>query len=125
MRFMIMHKLDETVPGSYQPTPEFLALLGPFMEEVTKSGVMLAGEGLRPSTDNAARVKVTDKKTTITDGPFTETKELIAGFVLVDVRDKAEAVEIARRFADVFAQTGLDVEIDVRRVTEFEDITAG
>ncbi|MFC0007353.1 YciI family protein [Micromonospora siamensis] len=122
---MIMHKLDETVPGSYQPTPEFLALLGPFMEEVTKSGVMLAGEGLRPSTDNAARVKVTDKKTTITDGPFTETKELIAGFVLVDVRDKAEAVEIARRFADVFAQTGLDVEIDVRRVTEFEDITAG
>ncbi|WP_245669784.1 YciI family protein [Micromonospora mirobrigensis] len=122
---MIMHKLDETVPGSYQPTPEFLELLGPFMEEVTKSGVMLAGEGLRPSTDNAARVKVTDKKTTITDGPFTETKELIAGFVLVDVRDKAEAVEIARRFADVFAQTGLDVEIDVRRVTEFEDINAG
>jgi hypothetical protein len=67
---------------------------------------------------DSSRITVSDGKTTIKDGPFTETKELIAGFALVDVRSKEEAVEWAKRFADVFIDTGFDVEIDIRPICE-------
>ncbi|MCM0673264.1 YciI family protein [Micromonospora phytophila] len=119
---MLMHKLDENLPGAFNPDAAFMAKFGTFMQEVTQAGVLLAAEGLRPSTVDAARITVTGGKATVTDGPFTETKELIAGFALVEVRDKEEALEWAKRFADIFAQTIGEVEVDVRRVTEMSDI---
>src|SRR5215211_6639487 len=118
MRYMIMHKLDENVPGNFDPSPEFLARMGRFLQEAYGAGVVLAAEGLRPTSVDTSRITVSGGKTTITDGPFTETKELIAGFALVEVRSKEEAVEWAKRFTDVFIESGTDVEIDVRPVAE-------
>ncbi|MFF0172488.1 YciI family protein [Micromonospora profundi] len=119
MRYMMMHKLDETLPGAFNPSPEFLTRMESFMKEAGQSGILLAAEGLCPtSKDDATRITVTSGKTTVTDGPFTETKELIAGFALVDVRSREEAVEWGRRFADIFAETIGDVEVDIRRVYE-------
>ena len=124
MRFMLMHKLDDTKPELWNPTPDFIAKMGVFMEEANKSGALLSGEGLRPSSVDAGRITVTGGKSTVTDGPYAETKELIAGFALMQVRDKAEAMEWGRRFAEIFAESGVDVEVDVRRVTEWEDLAA-
>ncbi|WP_165984312.1 YciI family protein [Streptomyces sp. YIM 98790] len=118
MRYMLMHKLDESVPANFDPSPEFMTRMGAFMQEVGRAGVLLAAEGLLPSSASSARITVADGKRTVTDGPFTETKELIAGFALIEVRSREEAVEWASRFADVFEATGTEVEIDVRRVSE-------
>ncbi|MFD2764254.1 YciI family protein [Micromonospora eburnea] len=119
MQYMLMHKLDENVPGTFEPSPEFIKQMGAFMGEVVKSGVLLAAAGLHKSSkEDAARITATKGKTTITDGPFTETKELIAGFALMEVRSKEEALEWARRFTQVFIDHGVDVEVDVRRVNE-------
>jgi hypothetical protein len=118
MRYMLMHKLDENVPGTYDPTPEFQARMGTFMQEAYGAGVVLAAEGLHPTKVDSTRITVSGGKTTTTDGPFTETKELIAGFALVEVRSKEEAVEWAKRFTQVFIDSGLDVEVDVRPICE-------
>ncbi len=118
MRFMIMHKLDENVPGAFDPSPEFMARMGAFMQEAAQAGVLLAAEGLRPSKQDASRITVSGGKRTVTDGPFTETKELIAGFAMVQVRSKEEAVEWARRFVGCFDGIIDDLEVDVRRVAE-------
>ncbi|MET8308414.1 YciI family protein [Micromonospora sp. NPDC005173] len=118
MRYMLMHKLNENLPGAFDPSPEFNARMEAFMKEVAQSGILLAAEGLCETSKGATRISVTGGKTTVTDGPFTETKELIAGFALVDVRSQEEAVEWGRRFADVFAETIGEVEVDIRRVYE-------
>ncbi|MGI5244985.1 YciI family protein [Dactylosporangium sp. CA-139066] len=116
MRYMLMHKLDDSNPALWQPTPEFMARMGAFMEEVSKTGVLLAAEGLMPSSAGAAIVRVTDGQTTVTDGPFAEAKEVVGGFGILQVRDHAEAVEWAQRFAALFD----NVEVEVRRVSEYE-----
>lgn len=116
MRYMMMHKLDDSNPALWQPTPEFYAKFAAFTEEVNKAGVLLAAEGLQPSSAGAATIVVKDGQTTVTDGPFAEAKEVIAGFGIFQVRDHAEAVEWATRFAALFD----DVEIEVRRVSDFE-----
>ncbi|SCL20213.1 Uncharacterized conserved protein [Micromonospora rhizosphaerae] len=121
MRFMLMHKLDEDTPGAFNPSPEFMKRMDAFIGEVSKAGVLLAAEGLHPSKVDSTRLTTAKGKTTVTDGPFTETKELIAGFALVQVRSKEEAVEWGKRFIDVFVQEGIDVEVDVRRVCEPSD----
>ncbi|PWU59484.1 hypothetical protein DLE60_16395 [Micromonospora globispora] len=118
MRYMLMHKLDESVPGTFEPTPEFQKRMGAFIQEVAQAGVLLAAEGLCKSSEEFARITATKGKTTITDGPFTETKELIAGFGLLEVRSKEEAVEWGKRYVDIFIESGIDVEVDVRRVNE-------
>ncbi|MEU5907743.1 YciI family protein [Micromonospora sp. NPDC047467] len=119
MRYMMMHKIDENLPGAFNPSPEFMARMESFMKEAGQSGILLAAEGLcKTSKADATRITVTGGKTTVTDGPFTETKELIAGFALVDVRSHEEAVEWGRRFSDVFAETIGEVEVDIRRVYE-------
>ncbi len=122
MRFMIMHKLDENNHDAWHPDAAFLARMDAFIKEAVDAGVLLAGEGLRPSSVDAARITVTGGRSTITDGPFAETKELIAGFALMQLRDKAEAVEWGKRFADIFAETIGEVEVDIRRVAEEEDV---
>jgi hypothetical protein len=114
MRFMIMHKFDDKDAAAWSPTPDFMARMGTFVGEATKAGVLLAGEGLRPTAEGASRITVADGKTTVVDGPFAEAKEVIAGFAILDVRDQAEAVEWALRFGDMFD----NVEMEVRRVAE-------
>jgi hypothetical protein len=113
MRFLIVHRLDERVPGAFTPTREKMATMGQFMEEATKSGVLLAAEGVRPSVDGA-RVRFSGGKRTVTDGPFTEAKEVIAGFALVEVRSKEEAIYWASRFGELLG----DVEVEVRQIFE-------
>ncbi|MFF5177643.1 YciI family protein [Micromonospora sp. NPDC000316] len=122
MRYMLMHKLDENLPEAFNPSPEFIARMEGFLKEVAQSGVLLAAEGLCETSKGATRITVTGGKTTVTDGPFTETKELIAGFALLDVRSQEEAVEWGRRFADIFAETIGEVEVDVRRVFEMPEV---
>jgi hypothetical protein len=116
MRYMLMHKLDDTNPALWQPTPEFFARMGDFMAEATKAGVLLSGEGLRPTVEGAAKVKVKDGQTTVVDGPFAEAKEVIAGFAIMQVRDQAEAIEWATRFGAFFDE----VEVEVRKVADFD-----
>jgi hypothetical protein len=118
MRYMLMHKLDEKDPRSFNPTPEFIEKMGKFVGEAAQAGVLLAGEGLRPTTDGASRITVSNGKKTVTDGPFTETKELIAGFAIMQVRSHEEAVEWGRRFADLFDGELDYIQIDIRPVAE-------
>jgi len=112
---MMMHKFDDKDPAAWSPSPEFIARMGAFVEEATKAGVLLVGDGLRPTSEGAAQITVKDGKATVVDGPFAEAKEVIAGFAIVDVRDQAEAVEWATRFGQMFDK----VEIEVRKVAEF------
>jgi len=100
------------------PSQELLAEMGKFNEELVKAGVMLAGEGLQASS-KGARVKFSGKKRTVIDGPFSETKELIAGFWLWQVRSKEEAIEWVKRAPNPFP--GTESEIEIRQVFEAED----
>ena len=116
MRFMVMHYSSEDNEAGVPPSPEQMAEIGKYMEECVKSGVLLAGEGVRPSSFGA-RVTLQDDDFTVTDGPFAEAKELIAGFAILDVKSKDEAIEHAKRFARISGAT----RIDVRQVAEFSD----
>jgi hypothetical protein len=95
-----------------------LADMGKFNEELVKAGVMLAGEGLHPSS-KGARVRFSGASRTVIDGPFTETKELIAGFWIFQVKSKAEAIEWVKRCPNPF--TNIDSEIEIRQIFEAED----
>ena len=114
MRFMLIVKADHRSEAGVLPTEKELADMGRFNEGMVKSGVMLAGEGLQASS-KGARVTFKAGKPVVTDGPFTEAKELIAGFWLIQAKSKEEAVEWARRAPFV------DGEIEVRQVFELED----
>jgi hypothetical protein len=114
MRFLLMHKLDETRPDAYNPTPEFMAKMGQFMGETMQSGVLLAADGLTHSA-NGARIVVKNGKRDVIDGPFTEAKEVIGGYAIVQVRSKEEAVELGSRFAALF---GHDIEVEVRQMPD-------
>jgi hypothetical protein len=117
MRFMIIIKSNEETDAGRLPTEAELAAMANFNEEMVDAGVMLAGEGLRDST-KGARVKMNGGKTTVTDGPFTEAKELVAGFWLINVDSLEEAVGWARR---VPCAPDLEVNLEVREVSEAED----
>jgi len=116
MRYMLMHYSNEDNENDVPPTPELMAEMGAYMEEAARSGVLLAGEGVR-SSRHGARVTITDGEARVTDGPFAEAKELIAGFAILDVKSKDEAIEHAKRFARISGAT----QIDIRRVAEFSD----
>jgi len=117
MRFMIMIKADKNTEAGVLPDEKLLTEMGKYNEELVKAGIMLAGEGLQPSS-KGARVKFSGSKRTVTDGPFTETKELIAGFWLWQVKSKEEAIEWVKRCPNPL--TG-DSEIEIRQVFEAED----
>jgi hypothetical protein len=117
MRFMVMIKSDERTDSGLMPTEEELTAMGRYNEELVKAGVMLAAEGLGPSA-KGARVKFTDGKPTVIDGPFAEAKELIAGFWLLDVKSKEEAIEWVKR---VPCTDGVEVNIEIRQVMEADD----
>ncbi len=117
MRFMVIVKADKDSEAGVLPTQELLAQMGKFNEELVKAGVMLAGEGLQASS-KGARVRFSGNKKTVIDGPFSETKELIAGFWLWQVRSKEEAIEWLKRAP--FENT----EVEIRQVFEAEDFGA-
>lgn len=120
MRFMVMIRATEESESGVLPDAELMAEMGNFNEELVKAGVMLAGEGLHPSA-RGARVRFNGGGRTITDGPFTETKELIAGFWLWQVRSKEEAIEWLKRCPAPFKG---ECEIELRQVYEMEDFGA-
>ncbi len=118
MRFMVIVPANQDSEAGALPDEKIFAAMGKFNEEMVKAGVMLAGEGLHP-TSRGARLKYTDGKVTVTDGPFTESKELIAGFWLIQVRSKEEAIAWMKR-----APFGGGVELELRQVHEFADLAA-
>jgi hypothetical protein len=117
MRFMIIVKADKNSEAGVLPSTELLAAMGKYNEELVKAGVMLAGEGLQPSS-KGARVKFSGKKRTVIDGPFAETKELIAGFWLIQVKSKEEAIEWVKRCPNPMEG---ETEIEIRQVFEADD----
>ena len=121
MRFMVMVKATKDSEAGILPDEKLLAEMGKFNEELVKAGVMLAGEGLQPSS-KGARVRFSGTKRTVIDGPFAETKELIAGFWLWQVKSREEAIEWVKRCPDPFP--GIDSEIEIRQVFEAEDFGA-
>jgi hypothetical protein len=117
MRFMVMIKSNEDTEAGVMPSQELLTAMGKYNEELVNAGVMLAGEGLQPSS-KGARVKFSGDKRTVIDGPFTEAKELIAGFWLIQAKSKEEAIEWVKRCPN---PTGGESEIEVRQVFEADD----
>jgi hypothetical protein len=117
MRFMIMVKATKNTESGALPDEAMLAEMGKFNEQLVKAGVMLAGEGLHPSS-KGARIRFSGEKRTVIDGPFTESKELIAGFWLWQVKSKEEAIEWVKRCPN---PTGQEGEIEIRQVFEAED----
>ncbi|HEU0091374.1 MAG TPA: YciI family protein [Vicinamibacteria bacterium] len=117
MRFMVLVKADKNSEAGVLPDTKLLTAMGKFNEELVKAGVMLAGEGLQP-TSKGARVKFSGGKKTVIDGPFTEAKELVAGFWLWQVKSKAEAIEWLKRAP--FEET----EVEIRQIFEAEDFGA-
>jgi hypothetical protein len=123
MRFMMMVRANQDSEAGVPPSRELVAAMGKFNEEMVKAGVLLACDGLQPSS-KGARVRFSgDGKRTVVDGPFTETKELIAGYWLIQVRSKEEAIEWARRCPDPMGP-GVESEIEVRQVDEASDFPA-
>jgi hypothetical protein len=117
---MILIKADKNSEAGVLPDEQLLTEMGKFNEELVKAGVMLAGEGLHPSS-KGARVKFSGEQRTVTDGPFPETKELIAGFWLWQVNSKEEAIEWVKRCPNPM---GVESEIEIRQVFEAEDFGA-
>lgn len=113
MKFLLVHRIDESRPDAYAPDAQVVTGVGQLLGEMTKAGVLLAADGVRHSS-TGARVRASGGRRTVVDGPFTEAKEVIGGFAMLQVRSKAEAVEWASRFADVLGE----VEVEVREVAD-------
>ena len=120
MRFMIIRKADKQTEAGVMPSQELLTAMMKYNEEMAKAGVLLQGEGLQASS-KGARVKFAGGRPTVTDGPFTETKELIAGFTMIQVRSKAEAIEWVKRWPK---EDG-DPELEIRQLFEMDDFFKG
>ena len=118
MRYLMIHKIDESRPEASNPSPEFQAAMGAFMQECAESGVLLAAEGVTQSKDGAVLRKTEAGAVTVTDGPFTEAREVVGGFAVVKVESKEQALELAQRFMSLFEE----VSVEVRRIYEFEDL---
>ena len=120
MRFMVMIKANADSEAGVMPSQQLLVEMGKYNEELVRAGVMLAGEGLHPSS-KGSRVRFSGSKRTVVDGPFPETKELVAGFWLIQVKSKEEAIEWVKRCPN---PTGAESEIEIRQVFEAEDFGA-
>lgn len=119
MRFMMMYKPAQDEKAGALPSKEYLAEMAKHIEEGMKSGTLLATEGLQPSA-KGARVRLSGGKVTITDGPFTEAKELVAGFALIRANSKEEAIEMAKNFLQVAG----DGETEIRQLYEASDFAS-
>ncbi|TPG67706.1 YciI family protein [Pseudomonas arsenicoxydans] len=121
MRFMIIIKASQDSEAGVMPTEELLTAMGNYNEELVKAGIMLEGEGLHPSS-KGARVRFSGDKRSVIDGPFAETKELIAGYWIWQVKSKQEAIDWVKRCPN--PMPGTDAEIEIRQVFEAEDFGA-
>jgi hypothetical protein len=121
MRFMIIVKASKDSEAGKMPSEQLLAAMGKYNEELVKAGIMLAGEGLQPSS-KGARVRFSGERRTVIDGPFTETKELIAGFWLWQVKSRQEAIDWVKRCPN--PMPGTEAEIEIRQVFEAQDFGA-
>jgi hypothetical protein len=117
MRFMVIIKADAKSEAGEMPSERLLTEMGKYNEELVKAGIMLAGEGLHPSS-KGARVRFSGAKRTVIDGPFSDTNELVAGFWLIQVKSKEEAIEWVKRIPN---PDGADTEVEIRQVFEAED----
>jgi len=122
MRFMMIRKADEQTEAGAMPSETILVAMGQYNEAMVEAGVMLAGEGLKPSSQGA-RVKFTRGKPTVIDGPFAETKELIAGYSIIEVASKEEAIGWAKRWPAIDSEE--NVEIELRPIYELSDFGSG
>ncbi|MGH8832220.1 MAG: YciI family protein [Polaromonas sp.] len=120
MKFMVMVKADKNSEAGVMPSEQLLTEMGKFNEALVKAGVLLAAEGLHPSS-KGARVKFSGSKRTVVDGPFAETKELVAGFWMLQVKSKEEAIEWIKRCPNPMEG---ESEIEIRQVFEAEDFGA-
>jgi hypothetical protein len=118
MRFMIIRKADSDTEASVMPSEQLIAAMGKYNEELVKAGVMVDGAGLQASS-KGARVHFKDGKPTVIDGPFVETKELIAGFTIIQVKSKEEALAWVKRWP-ILDGAG-NVQLEVRQMFEMED----
>jgi hypothetical protein len=121
MRVMVIVKADKSSEAGVLPDEKLLADMGNFNDELAKAGVLLAGEGLQPSS-KGKRVRFSGSKRTVIDGPFAETKELVAGFWLWQVKSMDEAIEWVKRSPNPFP--GTESEVEIRQVFEAEDFGA-
>ena len=119
MRFMMLVKASPDSEAGVLPSREMVAAMGKYNEELIRAGVMLAGEGLHDSS-KGARVSFSGQNRTVTDGPFTETKELIAGYWLIQVKSKEEAIEWAKRCPCPHGEAA-EGEIELRQIFELDD----
>jgi len=117
MRFMVMVKATKDSEAGVMPSQEAMDAWGKYNEELVKNGILLAAEGLQPSS-KGVRVRFSGAKRTVIDGPFTETKELVAGFSLLQVKSMEEAIEWVKRSPNPMSD---DSEVEIRQVMEWED----
>ena len=118
MRFLMMHRVSESDPVAWNPTPEFIASMGAMIEDWTKRGILITAEGVHKSDKGALVRKTRGVGIKATDGPFTEAKEVIGGFALINAESREQAVQYASEYAEVFDQ----IEVEVRQVVEFDDL---
>ncbi|CAM3309264.1 YciI family protein [Kibdelosporangium persicum] len=118
MRFLMVHRVDQNATEAWNPSPEFVAKIGAMIQDWTQRGILITAEGVHPSEKGAKVRKARDKGITATDGPFTEAKEVIGGFALINAADLAEAVKLAQDYADLFDE----IEVEVRQVVEFDEV---
>ncbi|KDD70363.1 YciI family protein [Pseudomonas mandelii] len=118
MRFMIIVKASQDSEAGVMPSEELMTAMGNYNEELVKAGILIECDGLQPSS-KGARVRFSGEKRTVIDGPFAETKELIAGYWLWNVKSKQEAIEWVKRCPN--PMPGTDAEIEIRQVFEAED----
>ena len=124
MKFMVIVKASKDSEAGVMPSPEAMQSMIKFNEEMARAGILLASEGLHPSK-NGARVRFSkdDDKRTVTDGPFTETKELVAGFWILQVKSRDEAIAWIKRAPH--PNPGIETEVEIRQVYELSDFPAG
>jgi hypothetical protein len=122
MRFMMIVKASKESEAGVMPSEELLAAMGKYNEELIKAGVMLDGAGLKPSS-TGARVRISTKNRTVIDGPFPETKELIAGYWIIQVKSREDAIAWAKRIPA--SPDGQESEVEIRQFFELEDFEPG
>jgi hypothetical protein len=123
MRFMIIGKATRDTEQGTLPPPEAFEAMQKYNEELVKAGILLAAEGLAP-TSKGARVKFSGDKRIVIDGPFTETKELLAGFSIIQVKSLEEAIEWVKRAPNVYFPSG-EAEVEIRKLMDVEDFGEG
>ena len=123
MRFMIIGKATRETEEGKLPPPEAFEAMQQYNEELVKAGILLAAEGLAP-TAKGARVKFSADKRIVIDGPFTETKELLAGFSIIQVKSLEEAIEWVKRAPNVYSPSG-EAEVEIRKLMDVEDFGEG